>query len=110
MPGRSRTAPILNTFFGWGVLPRAGGDARMLLRRRLAAPAGFRWSASTSFSAGEKRQIMVRPGGEADAWRIADITYGSGPGLVAYLRRITGAWRRGMIGAPRLHSRSVPPI
>ena len=92
--GKEPDGPILNTFFGWGVLPRLevtldavapafGGAGRVPLVR---VDIVFR---------GEKRQIMVRPVWEDDAWRIADIAYGSGPGLVAYLRRITGRGGRG---------------
>jgi len=81
--------PILNAFFGWGVLPT------LPVTLDKVAPAA---DATGSLSLvrvdvvfrGEKRQILVRPVREDGAWRIADISYGSGPGLVAYYRRITG--------------------
>ena len=86
---RTPDGPMLNVFFGWGVPPK------LELKLDKVAPAHDATGASRLVRVeatvrGEKRQILVRPVREDGAWRIADINYGSGAGLVSHYRRITG--------------------
>jgi hypothetical protein len=74
--------PILNAFFGYGVLP--GHEVKL---GAVTANAGD--GVSVEFTAqGEPRRITVYAVREGEAWRIADIDYGRGDSYVAYLRRL----------------------
>jgi hypothetical protein len=87
-PDERLDGAILNVFFGWGVLPKIPVtlDNVAPAADATGSPALVRVDIMVR---GEKRRILVRPVREDGAWRIADISYGSGPGLVAYYRRIT---------------------
>jgi hypothetical protein len=83
---RNRTnipiGPILNAFFGWGVLP--GHEVKL---GAVAAVSGD--AVAVEFTAlGEPRRIVVHAVREGGNWRIADIDYGRGQGYVAYLRSL----------------------
>ena len=81
--------PILNAFFGWGILPKLPATLDKVAPAADATGSLALVRVDMTFR-GERRQILVRPVREGGTWRIADISYGSGPGLVAYYRRITG--------------------
>jgi len=88
-PDKRLDGPILNVFFGWGVLPKLPVTLDNVAPAADATGSLALVRVDMTFR-GEKRQILVRPVREGGTWRIADISYGSGPGLVAYYRRITG--------------------
>jgi len=75
--------PILNAFFGWGILP---GQPVTLQWVRAAAGGAV---AVEIVARGEPRQITLRLVREQGLWKIADISYGHGESLLAYYRRIT---------------------
>jgi hypothetical protein len=80
--------PILNVFFGWGVLP--GADIRV---GRIATVSGDELGPAT-FSVeiehrGRRRKVLVHVLLEKDEWRIANIIYDSGKSLLEHYRSIT---------------------
>ncbi len=83
-PGLARApaGPILNAFFGWGILP----GQPVALQRVRAAGGGI---AVDIVARGEPRRITVSLLREQGLWKIADISYGHGESLRAYYRRIT---------------------
>lgn len=83
-PGLARApaGPILNAFFGWGILP----GQPVALQRVRAAGGGI---AVDIVARGEPRRITVSLLREQGLWKIADISYGHGESLQAYYRRIT---------------------
>lgn len=83
---RNRTnipiGPVLNAFYGWGVLP--GHEVKLGAVTDASGDA-----VAVEFTVqGEPRRIVVHAVREAGSWRIADIDYGRGDGYVAYLRRL----------------------
>lgn len=80
--------PLLNAFFGRGVLPGAEITIRnvMLVDGDEAGPANIR---VTIEHRGEPHDIMVRVVSENDELRIANISYDSGPSLAGHYRAIT---------------------
>ena len=81
--------PVLNVFFGWGVLPGADIRVRMLgmVSGDDLGPATF--GVETEHR-GEKHKILVHVIMEKDEWRIANIIYDSGKSLLDHYRGITG--------------------
>ena len=84
-PGLARepAGPILNAFFGWGILP---GQPVTLQRVRAGAGGAV---AVEIVARGAPRLLTVRLVREQSLWKIADISYGHGESLLAYYRRIT---------------------
>ena len=80
--------PVLNVFFGWGVLPGADIRVRMLgmVSGDELGPATF--GVETEHR-GEKHKILVHVILEKDEWRIANIIYDSGKSLLEHYRSIT---------------------
>jgi len=89
-PGLAREpiGPILNAFFGWGVLPHVPVTVAAVMPA-FGGTGGLYLVRVDLLVRGEGRQILVRPVREKGLWKIADITYASGEGLLAYYRRIT---------------------
>ena len=88
-PKNQMLGPLLNAFFGWGVLPGAeikvgkvehhSGDEM--------GPATIRVEIEHR---GQPHQILVHVIGPDDDWRIANIIYDSGKSLLDHYRSITG--------------------
>jgi hypothetical protein len=80
--------PILNAFFGWGVLPKLPltVDKVVQVSGRDEGPATIRVDLRYR---GEMHQVLVRAVREKDIWRIANISYESGNSLVEHYRRLT---------------------
>lgn len=87
-PKNELIGPLLNAFFGWGVLP--GAEVKIgkvaLVSGDDRGPASVRVELSYR---GERRLILVRVIRENELWRIANISYDSGNSLVDRYRRIT---------------------
>jgi hypothetical protein len=83
------TGPILNAFFGWGVLPRTDVkiEKTVQMAGREEGPATVRVDIRHR---GEIRQSFVRAVREKDIWRVADVSYDSGRSLAEHYRRMTG--------------------
>ena len=86
---REPAGPILNAFFGWGVLPGRAVELIQVIPADGApgnldlVQVGIRVNA-------ERRRILVRSAREDGRWKIADILYENGDSLRAYYARITG--------------------
>ena len=81
--------PLLNAFFGWGVLPGTEvtiGKIALVSGKMRARPP----SASTSDTAAESRQILVHVVREKEVWLVANIIYDSGKSLMAHYRGMAG--------------------
>ena len=89
-PGLAREpiGPILNAFFGWGVLPHQP-VALATVTPGFGGTGGLSLVRVDLVVGGEPRQIMVRPVRENGLWKIADISYQNGESLLGYYRRIT---------------------
>jgi hypothetical protein len=79
--------PILDDFFGWGVLP---GHPVQLVEVARVKNRGLNLVRVDLVVRGETRQIIVHLARENDLWRIENISYDYGESLRAYLQRITG--------------------
>ncbi len=80
--------PVLNVFFGWGVLPGAEikvGKIAMVSGDDLG-PATFGVEIEHR---GERHKVLVHVILENDEWRIANIIYDSGRSLIAHYRGIS---------------------
>jgi len=89
-PRRSdaNAGPLLNAFFGWGVLPRTDvtiGKTRRVSGQELG-PATIGIAVSYR---GEAHKTLVHVVMEEDDWRIANIIYDNGKSLIAHYREIT---------------------
>ena len=81
--------PLLNAFFGWGVLPATEvtiGKITLISGKHegpaiVGVDVGYR---------GENRRILVHVVREKEVWLVANVIYGSGRSLVAHYRGITG--------------------
>jgi hypothetical protein len=76
--------PLLNAFFGWGVLP---GQPVTLME--VAATEGGEVNVDLIVRS-ERRRVTIRPVRANGLWTIADISYGRGEALRSYYMRITG--------------------
>ena len=89
-PKNQMIGPLLNAFFGYGVLPgaeikvgkveRDSGDEDL-------GPATIRVEIEHR---GEPHKLLVHVVGPGDDWRIANIIYDSGKSLIDHYRSITG--------------------
>jgi len=76
--------PILDDFFGWGVLP---GEPIKLMQ---VVPVSARGLVRVELLIrGETRQIVVHLASEDGLWKIVDISYDQGDSLRTYFQRIT---------------------
>lgn len=84
--------PLLNAFFGYGVLPGAEINVRKIEIHSGDdnGPATVRVEIEHR---GELRQVLVHVIMQDDDWRIANIIYDSGKSLIDHYRTLTG--RRG---------------
>jgi hypothetical protein len=88
MPANAPVGPLLNAFFGYGVLPGAEVEIGKI------APA---WGKETGPATvrvaikhrGERSNILVHVIRENDDWRIANIIYDSGKSLINHYRAMT---------------------
>jgi len=91
-PRDQTMGPLLNTFFGYGVLP--GADIKV---GNIEIDSGDELGPATVRIAiehrGERRKILVHVVSQDEDWRIANIIYESGRSLIDHYRAITG--RRG---------------
>ena len=80
--------PVLNAFFGWGVLPRTevtiGKTGRVSGQEEGPATIGV----AVTYR-GEAHKILVHVVMEEDDWRIANIIYDNGKSLIAHYRDTT---------------------
>jgi len=81
--------PLLNAFFGWGVLPRTAikVEKATLMAGRDDGPATVRVDFRHH---DEIHQSFVRAVRQREAWRIANISYDSGKSLVEHYRALAG--------------------
>jgi len=81
--------PVLNAFFGWGILPGTEVTIQKVtfVDGDDAGPATIR---VTTEHHGQPHDILVRVASENNAYRIADISYDSGPSLAGHYRAMTG--------------------
>lgn len=88
-PKNSTMGPLLNAFFGYGVLPGAA-----IKVGKVTLESGDELGSATIRveieHRGEPHKILVRVVSEDDDWRIADISYDSGESLAEHYRGITG--------------------
>jgi hypothetical protein len=96
-PRRSRNnrpiGPLLNAFFGWGVLPgtEATIDKIALVSGNQEAPATVGDDVNIRE---ERHRILVHVVREREAWLVANIIYDSGESLVSHYRGIARASAR----------------
>ena len=80
--------PVLNAFFGWGVLP--GTEVKI---GKVARVSGSEYGPATVSVElnyrGEHHKVLVRAVQENEAWRVADISYDSGESLSDHYRLMT---------------------
>jgi hypothetical protein len=89
-PKNQTLGPLLNAFFGYGVLPGAEinvGKVERYSGDEDLGPATIRVEIEHR---GEPHRILVHVVGPGEAWRIANIIYDSGKSLVDHYRSITG--------------------
>ena len=89
-PKNQMTGPLLNAFFGYGVLPGAEikvGKVEHHSGEQEMGPATVRVEIEHR---GEPHRIFVHVVGPGDDWRIANIIYDSGKSLIDHYRSITG--------------------
>lgn len=81
--------PVLNAFFGWGVLPGTEVAIQKVtfVDGDDAGPATIR---VTIEHHGQPHNILVRVASEHDEYRIANISYDSGLSLAGHYRALTG--------------------
>lgn len=87
-PNRNVTlGPVLNAFFGWGVLP--GTEVKVgtlkLVSGQHEGPATVRVPVSYR---GETHELLVHVLLQTDGWRIANIVYDNGRSLLDHYRQI----------------------
>ena len=89
-PRSQMLGPLLNAFFGYGVLPGAEikvGKVEHHSGEEETGPATVRVEIEHR---GEPHRILVHVVGPGDDWRIANIIYDSGKSLIDHYRSITG--------------------
>lgn len=89
-PGRHVTVgPVLNAFFGWGVLPRTEvtiGKVSLFSGQdegpaTVGVPVSYR---------GEAHKVLVHVLLDEDGWHVANIIYDNGKSLIDHYREMTG--------------------
>jgi hypothetical protein len=91
-PRRARNkqpiGPILNGFFGWGVLPGTGVKIGKiaLVSGNYEGPATVGVDFTTR---ADKHRLLVHVVRENEVWLVANIIYDSGKSLVSHYRRMT---------------------
>ena len=89
-PNRNVTlGPVLNAFFGWGVLPRTEvtiGKVTLMSGQdegpaTIGVPVSYR---------GETQKVLVHVLLDEDGWHIANIIYDNGKSLIDHYRETTG--------------------
>lgn len=89
-PGRNVTlGPVLNAFFGWGVLPGTEvttGKIRLISGQdegpaTIGVPLTYR---------GETHKVLVHVLLDEDGWRVANIIYDNGKSLLDHYREMAG--------------------
>lgn len=88
-PPNEPEGPVLNAFFGWGVLPGTEIKIGKVARVSGKDPGPATVSVKINYR-GKDHGILVRAVTENGAWRIADISYDSGKSLLSRYRKITG--------------------
>jgi hypothetical protein len=88
--GRSVTAgPVLNAFFGWGMLPgtevKVGKIALVSGQDEGPATVGVPLSYR-----GEAHKVLVHVLLDEDGWRVANVIYDNGRSLIDHYRAVTG--------------------
>ena len=89
-PKNQTMGPLLNAFFGYGVLPGAEitvGKVERYSGDEAMGPATIRVGIEHR---GGPHKLLVHVVGPGDDWRIANIIYDSGRSLVDHYRSITG--------------------
>jgi hypothetical protein len=80
--------PLLNAFFGWGVLPRT----EIKVGKVALVSGNYEGPATVGVDLnyrGESRKILVHAVRENEVWLVANIIYDSGKSLVSHYRGIT---------------------
>lgn len=88
-PNKNATlGPVLNAFFGWGVLP--GTEVKIgTVKLASGQDEGPATVGVTVSYRGETHDILVHVLPETDGWRIANIIYDNGKSLLDHYREIT---------------------
>ena len=81
--------PVLNTFFGWGVLPRTEvtvGKVSLVSGQdegpaTIGVPLSYR---------GERHKVQAQVLLDEDGWHVANIVYDNGKSLIDHYRDLTG--------------------
>jgi hypothetical protein len=88
MPANMPVGPLLNAFFGYGVLPGAEVEIG-----KIALVSGQGEGPATIGVAikhrGERSKVLVHVIRESDDWRVANIIYDSGKSLINHYRAMT---------------------
>jgi hypothetical protein len=88
MPANTPVGPLLNAFFGYGVLP--GSEIEIgkiaLVSGQVEGPATVGVAVKRR---GERSKVLVHVIREEDDWRIANIIYDSGKSLINHHRAMT---------------------
>jgi hypothetical protein len=87
-PNNAPLGPILNAFFGWGVLPgiELTVENVALVSGEHEGPATVGLDVSYR---GEKHRILVHVVREVEVWLVANVIYDQGKSLVSHYRSIT---------------------
>jgi hypothetical protein len=97
--------PVLNAFFGWGVLP--GTEIKIGKTRRVSGKDSGPARVAVGIKLhGETHKIVVHIVKERGNWRIADVTYDSGKSLSDHYRAMA---RQGMAGDHK-PTKSAPAV
>jgi len=88
MPANAPIGPLLNAFFGYGVLPGTEVEIGKIapVSGKDGGPAMIRVTVKHH---GERRNILALVIREGDDWRIANIIYDSGNSLIGHYRAMT---------------------
>jgi hypothetical protein len=88
MPANAPIGPLLNAFFGHGVLPGTEVEIGKIapVSGMDGGPAMIRVTVKYR---GERRNILVHVIREGDDWRIANVIYDSGKSLISHYRAMT---------------------
>jgi hypothetical protein len=88
MPANTPVGPLLNAFFGYGVLPGAEVEIGKIapVWGKDTGPATVRVAIKHR---GERSNILVHVVREGDDWRIANVIYDSGKSLISHYRAMT---------------------
>ncbi|MFZ2156476.1 MAG: hypothetical protein WAV72_10190 [Bradyrhizobium sp.] len=87
-PRDAPIGPLLNAFFGWGVLP----GTEIKVEKLVLVSGNHEGPATVGVDLkyrGESRKILVHAVRENEVWLVANIIYDSGKSLVAHYRSMT---------------------